>query len=70
MSDVPEQLDLAFDPAADLGELAALEADLDAVDAALARLDDGTYGTCEECGAPLEGLDEDPLARRCPEHRI
>jgi RNA polymerase-binding transcription factor DksA len=68
VSDVPEQLDLALDPAADLGALEAIEADLDAVEAALRRLDDGSYGTCEACGTPLSGLDEDPLVRRCPDH--
>jgi len=69
VSDRPEQLYLdQLDPAADLAELSALEADLDAVEAALRRLDDGSYGTCEECGAALGGLDEDPLARRCPDH--
>jgi len=70
VSDAPEQLDLDLDPAADLAALEAIERDLDAVDAALRRLDDGSYGTCESCGAPLAGLDEDPLARRCPEHPL
>lgn len=72
MTDRPEQLDLApelgLDSARDLGELSTLEADLDAVEAALQRLDDGTYGSCARCGAPLAGLDEDPLKRFCPEH--
>lgn len=66
MSDLSEQLD----PAADLDELGALEADLDAVEVALRRLDDGSYGTCERCGAPLPALDEDPLARRCRDHPL
>lgn len=37
------------------------------IDAALARIDDGTYGTCEECGAeiPLERLRALPTARLC-----
>jgi DnaK suppressor protein len=36
-------------------------------DAALARFDAGTYGTCESCGRPIgEGrLDARPTARRC-----
>lgn len=75
MGDFSEQLGLApelgLDSARDLGELSTLEADLDAVEAALQRLDDGTYGTygsCARCGAPLAGLDEDPLKRFCPEH--
>jgi len=37
------------------------------VAAALARLDDGTYGTCVDCGAQLpdERLDARPEAARC-----
>ena len=37
------------------------------VDAARARLADGTYGTCEECGGPVgEGrLEARPTARTC-----
>jgi DnaK suppressor protein len=37
------------------------------VDAALERLQDGTYGRCERCGAaiPPERLEVRPVARRC-----
>lgn len=37
------------------------------VDAALARLDAGTYGACERCGEPIgeERLDALPAARTC-----
>ncbi len=37
------------------------------VDAALARLDDGTYGTCERCGTaiPPARLEARPIARTC-----
>jgi sigma-B regulation protein RsbU (phosphoserine phosphatase) len=40
------------------------------VDAALARLDDGTYGLCEVCHEPIEQdrLISDPLARFCLDH--
>jgi len=40
---------------------------LDQVDAALAKLDNGTYGKCEECGDYLEtdSLLADPLVRVC-----
>jgi phosphoserine phosphatase RsbU/P len=40
------------------------------VDAALARMDDGTYGFCEVCHQPIEGdrLISDPLARFCLDH--
>lgn len=37
------------------------------VDAALARLDAGTYGVCERCGEPIgeDRLDALPAARTC-----
>ena len=37
------------------------------VDAALARLDDGTFGTCVRCGGPIapERLEALPWAPRC-----
>ena len=51
--------------------LAAIDADLDGVEQALARLDEGTYATCEVCSAPLadEVLTADPVGRRCDTHR-
>jgi len=43
------------------------EQQLAAVDAALARLDDGTYGLCVRCGRPIapERLDALPWAAHC-----
>jgi RNA polymerase-binding protein DksA len=43
------------------------EQQLVAVEAALARLDDGTYGTCVRCGRPIaqERLDALPWAAHC-----
>jgi len=40
---------------------------LDEVEGALARLDDGTYGVCESCGAPIEDarLADSPTVRSC-----
>ncbi|MET0820214.1 MAG: TraR/DksA C4-type zinc finger protein [Aeromicrobium sp.] len=37
------------------------------VDAALDRLEQGTYGVCERCGAPIpqERLEARPVARTC-----
>jgi RNA polymerase-binding transcription factor DksA len=37
---------------------------------ALARIEDGTYGTCEVCGAEIEAdrLDASPSARTCKAH--
>jgi DnaK suppressor protein len=58
-----------FDRERDLGELVALDADLAAVEVALRRLDDGSYGTCEVCRAPIaDEVTVDPLARRCAAH--
>lgn len=50
--------------------LAAAERILDGVDRALERLDGGTYGTCELCGAPIadDALAATPLARTCERH--
>lgn len=47
--------------------LAQARADLTAVDAALARLDDGAYGTCATCGGPIgeERLDALPEITTC-----
>jgi RNA polymerase-binding transcription factor DksA len=55
----------------DLARVAVVEAELDDVEQALARLEDGTYGTCEVCGAaiPDDVLAGEPVARRCQEHR-
>jgi DnaK suppressor protein len=43
------------------------ELHLQAVEAALARLDDGTYGTCARCGRPIatERLEALPWAAHC-----
>jgi RNA polymerase-binding transcription factor DksA len=51
-------------------DLAAAEAELDAVEHALQRLDDGTYGSCEVCGGALDDaqLAGDPAARFCAAH--
>jgi DnaK suppressor protein len=49
------------------GVLDTIEADLADVELALARLDGGTYDTCEACGASLDDdvLAGAPTARRC-----
>jgi DnaK suppressor protein len=52
--------------ATELGLEADLRAALDEVDAALRRIDDGTYGYDEETGEPIdpERLAAEPTARR------
>jgi DnaK suppressor protein len=59
-----------FDRGRDLPALVLIERELAAVDAALVRLEDGTYGQCERCGGSLadEALAADPMIRRCPAH--
>jgi RNA polymerase-binding transcription factor DksA len=44
-----------------------VEAELDDVEAALERLENGTYGTCEACGQPIEEerLEALPATRFC-----
>ena len=43
---------------------------LDGVDRALERLSEGTYGSCEACGAPIldADLQADPARRMCEQH--
>ena len=47
--------------------LEAVERDLEAIDAAMQRLDVGTYGICEVCRAAIAEatLEADPTATRC-----
>jgi len=56
-----------FDRERDLSVLEQVEAELADVEHALARLDDGTYGTCEACGKtiPDERLEAMPATRFC-----
>ena len=48
-----------------------VRSDLDDVDRALRRLDDGTYGLCQACGQPIgdERLEALPAARYCLAHQ-
>ncbi len=61
---------LAYDRAVDLGVLDRVEAELAGLEAALERLDAGTYGTCEVCGDPMgdDRLTAFPLTRWCSAH--
>ena len=67
MSDDGAQVvgDVAAERAEEMAALRRAQADLADVDRALARLDDGTYGTCEACGVvlPDEVLADAPAAR-------
>jgi DnaK suppressor protein len=55
----------------DLSLLEQVRSELDDVDRALERLDDGTYGRCEACGGPIGGqrLAALPAARYCLAHQ-
>ncbi|HVU80150.1 MAG TPA: TraR/DksA C4-type zinc finger protein [Candidatus Paceibacterota bacterium] len=52
------------------GENLALRARKEEVEAALKRIKDGTYGTCEEGGEAIEEerLEANPAARTCAAH--
>lgn len=58
-----------FERERDTSVLQRVEAQLVEVDAALERLDAGTYGRCELCGRPVgdERLEAMPAARYCLE---
>jgi RNA polymerase-binding transcription factor DksA len=56
--------------AADDAYLSEVAAQLDAVEAALDRLDREGFDSCQVCGAPIghDRLQADPLLSRCPAH--
>jgi len=57
-------------PDIDASLLDSIEERLADVERALARLDEGSYGTCEVCGATVDDavLVEAPATRFCPDH--
>lgn len=59
-----------FEREKDISILESLERELRDLEAALKRVDEGSYGTCEACGADLapERLEAQPAARFCVEH--
>jgi RNA polymerase-binding transcription factor DksA len=56
-----------FEREKDLSILERVEAELDDVEHALSRLDDGTYGACAACGKPIGDtrLEAMPATRFC-----
>jgi RNA polymerase-binding transcription factor DksA len=63
----PEGATLAFERQHAAALLSQAREQLAAVEAALRRLDDGSYGTCERCGQPIgdERLAARPAALTC-----
>lgn len=51
-------------------DLDTVERDMRAVEQALVRLDDGSYGSCEVCSEPIddEALSVDPTVTICERH--
>lgn len=58
-----------FDREKDLTILGSIEDQLVEIDAALRRLDSGSYGRCESCGKPIgpDRLEARPASRFCIE---
>ncbi len=69
-SDIADQADIIVNHENDSAILADLEAHYDAILAALARIEKGTYGKCEVCGEKIAEarLEADPSATTCVEH--
>ena len=61
----------AFEREKELSILDQVQAELDDVERALKRLDEGTYGRCEACSVDIgdERLAAVPAARFCLEHQ-
>ena len=64
------QSDLAtetFEREKDFAVLETMQQELQEIEAAFARLDDGSYGSCETCGKPIgeDRLQARPTARLC-----
>jgi RNA polymerase-binding transcription factor DksA len=59
-----------FEREKDFSLLEQLEAEIEDLDAALRKVDDGRYGTCEVCGREIdpERLEAMPGTRTCIEH--
>ena len=57
----------SFERELELTTLTIVEGELKDIDDALQRLEQGTYGICEECGKPIDEarLEVKPWARYC-----
>ncbi len=63
----PEGATIAFERSQVGALIAQVRRHLDEVQAALERLEDGSYGTCDSCGRPIGAarLEARPAATRC-----
>lgn len=63
----PEGATIAFERSQTDALIRQARSALTEIDAALARVEAGTYGACESCGGPIgeERLDARPTARTC-----
>lgn len=63
----PEGATIAFERSQVAALATQARRQLEEVEAALARVDDGTYGVCERCGRPIPAarLEARPTARTC-----
>jgi len=63
----PEGTTIAFERSQVASLVRDAERHVREIDSAIRRLDEGTYGSCESCGAPIgEGrLEARPVARSC-----
>ena len=68
--DFADRGQVAGEKGANLTLAASLQAQLDLVTRAIARIDDGTYGTCSVCGDAIspERIEAMPAADRCIDH--
>jgi RNA polymerase-binding transcription factor DksA len=69
-ADLMDQADVVISSEENAAILADLEARYDTVLAALEKIENGTYGTCDVCGGTIEEarLEADPAATTCIEH--
>jgi len=67
LADLSDRASEGFEDELAVGLMAVEAAQLDDIDAALQRLDEGSYGICEDCGRaiPRKRLEVLPFARRC-----
>jgi RNA polymerase-binding transcription factor DksA len=68
---LPSSVGPDVEPPADTVSVEQVEAELADVEAALRRLDEGTYGTCEVCGEQIDEsrLTAHPATRFCAAHQ-